>query len=344
MGKWVKRIGLGALGLLVIAVVAGAGYEALARRKAWSSYPPAGRLVDIGGRRIQLDCRGSGTPTVVLESGLDIAGSLAWGLVHDSIATISRTCGYSRAGIMWSDDKSGPHDADRVAKDLAATLDAAGEPGPFVMAGHSLGGPYIMTFTKHYPDRVAGLVFVDASHPDQVKRFAEIAPTLSTESQLRVFRIGAKLAWTGLVRLVMPEERGDKIPEAIARTMAAYTPTSLGPMLAEQEALDTSLAEAGTFRDLGDRPLVVLTAMAPMDSAERAAVGFDSATAARFKEEWRALHVEEASWSTRSEHILVPDATHYIQVDRPDLVIAAVRKVVGMVRAPADSSLVMPKP
>jgi len=340
MWKWVKRILLGALALLLVAVAAGAGYEAFARRRAWTDFPPPGRMVDIGGRRIELDCRGSGSPTVVLESGLDLNGPLSWALVHDSIASITRTCGYSRAGIMWSDDKPGPHDADRVAADLAATLDAAGEEGPLVMVGHSLGGPYIMTFTRHHPNRVAGLVFVDASHPDQVARFAKIAD--QSDDRLAPFKIASKLAWTGVVRLLAPNERGDKIPQPVAEAMAAYVPTSLGPMLAELEAIDSTFAEAGRLRDLGRRPLVVLTAMAPMDSAERAAAKLDSASAARFKEEWRAMHEDEASWSTRSEHLLVADATHYIQVDRPDVVIAAVRKVVAMVRTDGDSAATLP--
>ena len=94
----------------------------------------------------------------------------------------------------------------------------------------------------------------------------------------------------------------------------------------------------GTFRQLGDRPLVVLTAMAPMDSATMKTLKMDSTGAANFRDLWRTMHDEEASWSTRSEHILVPDASHYIQVDRPNIVSAAVRKVVGMVRVPlADS-------
>lgn len=333
MWKWVKRILLGALVVLLVAVGAGAAYEAVARRRAWTEFPPAGRMVDIGGRRIELDCRGSGSPTVVLEAGLDMNGPLAWALVHDSIATFTRVCGYSRAGIMWSDDKPGPHDADRVATDLAATLDAAGEQGPFVMAGHSLGGPYVMTFTRHYPSRVAGLVFVDASHPDQVARFAKI--TDQGDAAIAPYKIAGKLAWTGLVRLLAPTDRGEKIPRPVAEAMAAYVPTSLGPMLAELEVIDSTFAQGGQLRDLGDRPLVVLTAMAPMDSAQRAVAKLDSAGAARFKEEWRAMHEDEASWSTRSEHVLVTDATHYIQVDRPDVVIGAVRKVVEMVRADA---------
>ena len=132
---------------------------------------PPDVLSIFGGRRMQIECRGTGSPTVVLETGLDYFGELAWAKVFDRLAEITRTCAYSRAGIVWSDDKPGPHDGLGVAHDLHATLAAAGEKGPFVMVGLSLGGPYSTIYTGLYGDQVAGLVYVDASHPDQLKRF-----------------------------------------------------------------------------------------------------------------------------------------------------------------------------
>src|SRR5262245_49846569 len=167
MKRWAKRIGIGIGALVVLATLFGAAAEAVMRARAGRQYPALGRLVDIGGRRIQLDCRGSGSPTVVLESGLDTYGSLSWALVHDSIATTSRTCAYSRAGIMWSDAPAGALDSKTVAEDLHSALTKAGERAPFVVVGHSLGGPYALILTGLYPAEVAGLVFVDASHPNQ---------------------------------------------------------------------------------------------------------------------------------------------------------------------------------
>src|SRR6185295_13804536 len=159
-----------AIALLVATLSIGLVSEALIRQRVTAKFPAPGRLVDIGGRRIQIDCRGSGSPTVVLESGLDMLGSLSWATVHDSIAKTTRVCAYSRAGIMWSDPSSAPFNSQNVARDLHAALSSAGERAPFIMAGHSLGGPYVMTFTRLYPSEVAGIVLVDASHPDQVAR------------------------------------------------------------------------------------------------------------------------------------------------------------------------------
>lgn len=327
--RWLRNIGLGALVLAVLLMVIGATYEAFARRAAAKQFPPHGKLVDIGGRRLHLDCRGSGSPTVIFESGLDSIGSLSWAAVHDSVATVTRACAYDRAGIMWSDPKSTPQSADAIADDLHAVLQAAGEAGPFIFAGHSLGGPYIMTYTRKYPAQVAGLVFVDASHPDQLRRFAAIGvppPPLPA-----VLKLVSALSWTGLVRL-FPIEAPEHADERVKEIVRARASTSLGAALAEGYALPQSLAEGGELRDLGNRPLVVLTAMAPLPQATLRALNLSASTGRRFREVWQALQDDEASWSTRSRHELFPEAGHYIQFDRPDVVIKAVTDVVNLVR------------
>ncbi len=300
------------------------------RARAPRKYPAAGQLVDIGGRHIQLDCRGSGSPTVVLESGLDNLGSLSWALVHDSIATTSRTCAYSRAGIMWSDAAPGPFDSKHVSEDLHAALSKAGERAPFVVVGHSLGGPYALLFTGLYPSEVAGLVFVDASHPDQLERLRK-ATGNSMEAPTGMLSAVAALSWTGIVRLV-PDGGPSKLPPAAIAAAGAYTSTSLGPTLRELKALPGTFNAAGQYRQLGDRPLVVLTAMAPMPDNVLKSVGMTRDQGDRLQAAWKGLHDDEAMWSTHSRHELVPDATHYIQLDRPDVVINAVREVVGAVR------------
>jgi pimeloyl-ACP methyl ester carboxylesterase len=301
------------------------------RARAPRKYPAAGRLVDIGGRHIQLDCRGSGSPTVVLESGLDNLGSLSWALVHDSIATTSRTCAYSRAGIMWSDAAPGAFDSKHVSEDLHAALSKAGERAPFVVVGHSLGGPYALLFTGLYPSEVAGLVFVDASHPDQLERLRK-ATGNSMEAPTGMLSAVAALSWTGIVRLV-PDGGPSKLPPAAVAAAGAYTSTSLGPTLDELKGLAATFQAAGQYRQLGDRPLVVLTAMAPMPDNVLKSAGMTRDQGDRMRAAWKLLHDEEATWSTHSRHELVPDATHYIQLDRPDVVIRAAREVVGAVRA-----------
>lgn len=339
MKRWLRRIAIVILILLVVAVVAGASYEWLGRRAARRDFPPPGTLVDIGGRRLQMDCRGTGSPIVVLESGLDISGSLAFAAVHDSLAAITRSCAYSRAGIMWSDPSPEPFSARQVAEDLRAALEASGEEPPYVLVGHSLGGPLIVTYTRHFPGDVAGLVMVDASHPRQLEEFRAVAPSVA-DPPLTPIRVAAALSWAGVVRAAtsstapMPNQGAD-----VVRAVGAYASTSINGALREMDALAPTLREAGEGRALGDRPLVVLTATRPLTAAERAPAGLTEEEATAMRRVWKTLHEDEASWSTRSRHELVDDAGHYIQFDRPDVVVEAVRSVVHEVRATTGATM-----
>ena len=141
----------------------------------------------------------------------------------------------------------------------------------------------------------------------------------------------ASLAWTGIGR-VIPAGGNPKIPAATRAAMAAYTPTSFAPAVRELKSLDATLAAAGKHRQLAERPLVVLTAMAELPPEVLKGAGMTREQGARFQAEWKTLHNDEATWSSHSRHEVVPDATHYIQLDRPDVVIKAVREVVDAVR------------
>jgi pimeloyl-ACP methyl ester carboxylesterase len=333
MLRWVKRIAL-VIGVLIVAIVlAGVIYEQIMRARAKSEFPVQGRLLDVGaGRRMQIDCRGTGSPTVVFEAGLDTIGSLSWSAVQDAIASTTRACAYSRAGVMWSEPRTQKFEPEGVARDLHALLAAAGEHAPFVMVGHSLGGPYIMTFTRLYPQEVAGLVFVDASHPDQIQRLNQ-AIGKNMDRGTGMLKAAKALSWTGITRLISSQSENSTAPRQAQLASTAYISSSIGAALEEGESLDATLSAAGQLRQLGDRPLVVLTATKPLPAAVLKTVQMSPEQGQRMQAEWKLLHDDEASWSHHSRHELVPGATHYIQFDKPEVVIAAVKEVVGDVRS-----------
>ena len=332
MLKWVGRVALGLVALVLIVVVGGAVYEQIERASVPREFPPRGKLVDIGGRRIQLDCRGAGSPVVVFESGLDALGSLSWDAVHADIAKTTRACAYSRAGLMWSDPSDRPFSSLNNAEDLHKVLAAEGEKPPYVLVGHSLGGPYALVFTARYGNDVAGLVFVDASHPDQRARMrAAAGKDIDAGGQIK---IGAAIAWTGPVRLIVAVSPmfPPHAPEDIKAPANAFLPQALRAVLAENYAVDATLATAKKAEHLGDRPLIVLTHGEAMSEQMAKAQGIDRAAADRVEAAWLELHNDEASWSSRSRHEVVAGATHYIQLDKPQVVIAAVRELVNDVR------------
>ena len=149
------------LALFAVLAVAGASYEAIAAWGDAQAYPAPGRLVDVGGYRLHIQCVGSGSPTVVLDAGLGGA-SLDWNLVQSEIGSMAQVCSYDRAGMGWSDPGPLPRTPDQIAHELHTLLTNAGIAGPYILVGHSLAGKNVRLFASQHPDEVAGMVLVDA--------------------------------------------------------------------------------------------------------------------------------------------------------------------------------------
>src|SRR5690348_3261107 len=150
---------------IVLAGVGGA-YETIQEQVDRSTTAMPGHLVDVGGRRLYLECTGSGSPTVVLVSGLAEASVYWKGWIAPAVARNTTVCAYDRAGQGWSDPPPGPQDGAAVATDLHNLLANAKIPGPYVVVGHSTGGVYARIFAARYPDQVAGMVLLD-SQPNE---------------------------------------------------------------------------------------------------------------------------------------------------------------------------------
>jgi pimeloyl-ACP methyl ester carboxylesterase len=127
------------------------------------TYPPPGRLIDVGGRKLHLNCSGKGSPTVILVAG-GAAFSIDWALVQPKVAESTRVCSYDRAGLAWSD--SGPADetVEQTIGDLHTLLRKAKERGPYVLVGASIGGVFIRAYQHAFPNEVAGLVFTNSAN------------------------------------------------------------------------------------------------------------------------------------------------------------------------------------
>lgn len=274
--------------LALVLDVARAGGPAawLARHRLPAPYVPAGRLVDIGGRSLYLDCRGEGSPTILLESGMG-DGAGAWATVLDDLATTTRTCAYDRAG-RGSSPSRGRHSLADDAADLRALLRVAGEPGPFVIAGHSLGGDHARIFADAYRAEVVGLVLVDAFDPDLES--SAIHPLL------------------GALRPEY-ERRLDGLRDLVARVEDLDWPTS------EAQLRSTSLDG-----------LVIEVLRAP-----RFEPRLDEPANAAIEAAWVAVYAGLSPGHVRYE--LAWGAGHVVQMDRPDLVIAAIGRLVAAQRA-----------
>jgi pimeloyl-ACP methyl ester carboxylesterase len=250
-GRWLLTPVLIVLAATTVGATVGNVVEVRIRQ----SYPAAGRLYQVGGHRLHIYCQGQGAPTVLLFNGLGEI-SASWARIIDQVSPTTRVCGYDRAGQAWSDDIDSPQDGVAAADDLHALLAAAGEHGPYVLAGHSIGGPYALTYAARYPEQLAGMVLLDSSSPEQL----DIIP--SYPAQYALMRRGLAflptLARIGLGPLF---GSGSGLPADAADRARGMTSTARAARNGRDELsmIPTVFRQAQALTSLHGRPLVVLT-------------------------------------------------------------------------------------
>ena len=308
-------------------------------------FPPPGKLVDIGGWRLHLNCTGNKGPTVVLIAG---AGdfSFDWSLVQPNIAQFARVCSYDRAGFAWSDPGPIPRTMKQEAFELHTMLSVAHIKGPYILAGHSIGGPVTRVYASQYPREVAGIVLIDSLHEDttlsvngKLAHMRELAkpdpvpaaqtmksapPKPVTKEALDQFQSNLKSN---------PPKIGatfSKLPasvQAMRLWFLSQPPRAGGggmEFLAE-ELRDMYDSRARTPYLLGNLPLVVLL---PKGGYGRPPQGVDADEWKRFNEEKRQQKMDFTNLSHNSKLIFAENSGHHIQLDEPQVVIDAVRLIV----------------
>lgn len=309
-GRWLVTAVLA----LLVASSAGATVQGVVAARTRDAHPAPGVVLEVRGHALHLDCRGHGTPTVVLFNGLGEL-SASWARVVDGVEPTTRVCAYDRAGQGWSADVDQPQDGVAAAADLHALLAAAGERGPFVLAGHSIGGPYAMVYAQQYPAEVAGMVLLDST---SARQFSDM-PAYPTQYALmrRAYGVLPSLARLGLGPLLV----GSALPAEDAATVDAMsaTPRAASNSRDELTALPDVLRQAQRLTSLGDLPLAVLT----------------STETARDTDGWAEAQDRMAALSTRADHREVA-TPHAGVVDTPRgsaASVSAIASVVADVRA-----------
>ena len=306
--------------LLALASLGG-GYETAREAADAKAYPMPGQLIDVGGHRLHLNCTGSGSPTVVLEpGGGEMSSNLGW--IAPAVARDTRVCVYDRAGRGWSEPADTPQDGTQIATDLHTLLQRGHVPGPYVLAGHSFGGLYVLTFAARYPDEVAGMVLVDSTAPASAAKpgaaspghggsndaMSRVSALVSTAARLGLARLYAQFAWGSLPRRSREEVRASDATASMLRsTIDEYV----------QAAASTE--QAAALRDFADKPLIVLTAGSGHDAA------------------WSAAQNRMATLSTNSVHRTIAGATHEDLIANQEDAAAttqAILDVVASVRSP----------
>jgi pimeloyl-ACP methyl ester carboxylesterase len=305
--------------------------------------PPPGKLIDIGGWKVHLNCTGTRSaqaPLVILEPGIGDF-SVEWSLVQPEVAKTTRVCSYDRAGDGWSEMGPHPRTFKQIVYELHTLLDRAGERPPYVIVGQSYGGWLVRTYRTSYPSEVAGIVLVDAGEDDperlmpdgSVGRASMLTkgapiPPIKTSGPLRIAEIPAD-ALAAIRRGIassVPHANDpprDLLPED-AKKMRTWALAQIGHVVAGVNPVEVE--EIALLRKeridnpqvYGDMPLIVITRGRPESDS----------TPAR-EEERRAAHKAIASASRRGRWLIAERSGHHVQIEQPDVVIAAIKDLLS---------------
>jgi pimeloyl-ACP methyl ester carboxylesterase len=311
---WLGGLVAALLGLLLL----GARYESVSEASDRRAYPPPGRLVDVGGYRLHINCVGTGSPTVVIDSGAGDWSATWSSWVQPGVAGTTRVCTYDRAGLGWSDPGPRPRTAERFADELHTLLQRAGIPGPYVLVGHSLGGLTVRLFAHAYPAEVAGVVLIDAMSPRPGTHAAPATPPQTHASDLSLFTLPARI---GVLRfLAGPLDLKSGLSPEMADAYVAYavTPRQIQTYVLDENAgMGTSLAQASAVTSLGDLPLIVVSRGLDPDP------------------DWQRMQADLVHLSSRSEQRFADRSGHNVQLDQPEAAVGAIAAMVERVRGQA---------
>jgi len=283
-------------------------YEPIAEAADAKANPAPGQLVDVGGYRLHINCTGTGSPTVVIESGWgDMSAS--WGWVQPEVAKTTRVCTYDRAGMGWSEASPQPRTAREFATELHTLLAEANEPGPYVLVGHSLGGYTMRVYAHDYPEEVAGLVLID---PQNLSTSGVATPQPAPKPGGT--SLPALIARIGLVRLLSGVNQDLPLQDQQAYKAISVTPRWIQTALDEARGMAEGGAQARAVTTLGSLPLIVLS---------------------RGKDLYADSSVSQARYlqlSSNSQQLFAEESGHSIELEQPEAAIAAILKMVELVR------------
>jgi pimeloyl-ACP methyl ester carboxylesterase len=321
------------LALLVAAIVAGVSYEALAEKNDSARYPPPGKLVDAGGYRLHLLCKGTSSgPAVVMVAGGGTPAVVSYPM-QDRIAEFARVCSYDRAGLGWSDAAPKPLTFDDQADQLETMLRQAHIPPPYVFAPESFGSLIVIAYAKKHPEQVAGIAFLDGVDPQLWFQ------GMVHESGIFSGMKGAfvQLAWRmGIVRILfpalVPKWFGALASPIKAQMTALYSRPNPGyaEALRAYEATPVSERPYLASGALGGSPVIAL------GHGKRS-----SGLSAEFEAGWAASQDRLAQLSQAGIVVVANGADHQIVQEAPELAARTVLGVLERVNAKTDAG---PKP
>jgi pimeloyl-ACP methyl ester carboxylesterase len=329
IGKILRWIGLGLAALVVILAIGGASWNALATLYYRDHYPAPGKMYTVNGHTMHLYCTGSGSPTLILDSGLGDDWTV-WQKVQPTLSRTTEVCSYDRSGLGWSDELSPDHDATTLADELHTLLQVAGVGKPIILMGHSMAGVYDRAYIARYPGDVVGMVFVDASSPDQNKRFPKPLkgdmPNFAWQKWSTIFGIARA---TGDCTQVVPGLEFERGFIYANNCKISVVDTNI----AEMKDIDRSSDETRHTGPFGNLPILVLTEDPQSLIDMKLPPPYTSDFKKKIAVAWEAMQEDLKHLSTNDRRIIAKGSTHFVEVDRADLVDREVPTFIQQVRS-----------
>ena len=305
-----KKLLIVLLVLTVAAIVAGAVYESKMEVKDAQAWTAPGRLVDIAGRKLHVNCAGQGgAPTVVFESS-GLSSSTEWDKLLPEVGRTHHACAYDRAGMGWSDPVSGVRSASDFVEELRAVLASVGEKPPYVLVGHSAGGVLARAFQSAHPEEVAGLVLVDTATASVLDRWPKVSAKMRSNLQR-----GRWLAAVSALRLADPLHLGGR------DAALTYRPRT---MLAADQLVAAAAAILPSLPPTLPVPTVVLTHGRGGDWAGPGVVGPLDEAAIEY--DWQGAQRELAK-GPKSSLVVADKSGHMIPTEEPERIVQAIESV-----------------
>ena len=270
----------------------------------YKAHNPIKGRIDVGGYCLAFEYSGEradqDSPTVVLEAGLGVASD-TWDFIWPKITAFTRAFRYDRAGLGQSDAGPHPRTSGLIVDELHTLLKKAKIPGPYILAGHSFGGLNMQLYASRYAHEVVGLALIDSSFPQIRSKIAALLPPAKPNENAALQEYRKYL-----------------------RDVEAYSPEKIDRSTSDEQVQASEVPH--------DLPLVALSSTLPLLPP-----GFPSDLAELIMQRVQELAADFVARSSKSTHIIAENSGHFIQIDRPDLVIDAIRQIVETVQTANQS-------
>jgi pimeloyl-ACP methyl ester carboxylesterase len=310
-----KRLDVQHFRLLILLLIITALCFSINAQAQEKFYP--GQLINIGSHRLHINCVGEGSPSVIIDSGLG-GFSLEWFKIQNNLSKDVRICSYDRAGYGWSDPGPRPRTTARITRELSTLLAEAKIPGPYLLVGHSFGGYNIRYFASEYPELVAGLVFIDSSHPEQfnTEEFKRVEPPriMKHKNSVRI----------RLIRPIIADNYPHEKKRMAYRLMS--TIKSKSTLINESDFMEVSAKQVAVRSQRAPYtfPVVIIT------RGKR--VWPHNEMGDRREQQWSNLQNDLENLGIKTDHFMAYESGHVIHLDQPNLVSENILFAVNKVR------------